>query len=535
MPFSSLPPSPAPHPYAIPMRIAELAEYAASGPLEPMPNRSQLLVVWGGKGALHLYEHPHKVARGFALLGRSASQAVAIGPGTSLQGLYIEFVHYPPSAADNRNSDPEFEMVQRCSADCMRLAAELYAAWQEQPDEGEPYRVQLLFSRLLSELRRELSSTRVASANWLSRAVQFIEANYTEDLTREQLAERANVSPEHFSRAFRKHTGRTFIDYLTMLRIRNAQSRILVDNTALNALARQVGFKEGLYLSRKFKDVVGMSPTAFRRKPKRIAALNLNHTGILMALGQTPELGVYTSWLEKNKARTSGHSGISLNPNGHTPTSLYDAVAEARPDMIIHYNTAKENRGLLPLAPVIELPFRTMNWREQLLMIANMVDKRREAEQWLARYDEQVDRINRALDERLGQRGTAIVWELAGDKAFACSGSYGRGAHILYGDLGFRPPEPALFSHGYVETSVEELYSYPADHIFITGTPSCPKSRPFLRRLSQAPQWSRLEAVRSNHLYWLYGADLFCGYDPLSTQAQLNILARQLLPDHKFA
>ncbi len=161
----------APHPYAIPMRIAELAEYAASGPLEPMPNRSQLLVVWGGKGALHLYEHPHKVARGFALLGRSASQAVAIGPGTSLQGLYIEFVHYPPSAADNRNSDPEFEMVQRCSADCMRLAAELYAAWQEQPDEGEPYRVQLLFSRLLSELRRELSSTRVASANWLSRAV----------------------------------------------------------------------------------------------------------------------------------------------------------------------------------------------------------------------------------------------------------------------------------------------------------------------------------------------------------------------------
>lgn len=103
MQFSPLLPSPAPHPYAIPMRIVELAEYAASGPLEPMPNRSQLIVVWGGKGALHLYEHQHKVARGFALLGRSGSQAVAIGLGTSLQGLYIEFVHYPPSAADNRS------------------------------------------------------------------------------------------------------------------------------------------------------------------------------------------------------------------------------------------------------------------------------------------------------------------------------------------------------------------------------------------------------------------------------------------------
>ncbi|MFC4600870.1 ABC transporter substrate-binding protein [Cohnella hongkongensis] len=537
MPLSPLIPSPEssfPHPNAIPMRIDGLAEYAASGPLEPLPGRSQLLLVWGGQGPLYICDQQHHATRGFTLLGRPSSQAVAVDPSTSLQGLYIEFVHYPSSAAD-RCSGTEFETVRHCSVGSLRLAAELHIAWQDLPDEDQPYRVQLLFSRLLAGLYQDLAAERASAEGWLAQAVQFIEANYNEDLTREQLAERANVSPEHFSRAFRKHTGRTFMDYLTMLRIRNAQSRMLVDNTRLNALAHQVGFKEGPYLSRKFKEVVGMSPTAFRHKPKRIAALNLNHTGILMALGQTPELGVYTSWLEKNKARMHARSGTALNPDGHTASTLYDAVSEARPDMIIHYNTATENTSLLPLAPIVALPFRTMSWRDQLLVIANMLNKAKEAEQWLAGYDEQIDRINQALDEKLGDRGTAIVWEIAHGKAYACSGSYGRGAHILYGDLGFRPPSPHWTAHGYVEASVEELYLHKADHIFITGTPSSPGSRPYLQRLFQSRRWSEMEAVRNKKLYWLHEPDLFCGYDPLSTQAQLKILTRRLLPNHKFA
>ncbi|XID93262.1 ABC transporter substrate-binding protein [Paenibacillaceae bacterium WGS1546] len=533
IPPARSPESHAPYPFCIPLKLTELADYALARRTETVPGRSQIVVVWGGKGHLRLYEQPHEAGRGFALLGRPSSPSINLAPGASLRGIHIEYEHYPSSAAVDSGL-PEFAIVQRCSSICLRLAAELHNAWKE-PNRADPYRVQLLFSRLLSELHQETAAARLSAEGWPEQAVQFIETYYNEDLTREQMAERARVSPEHFSRAFRKHTGRTFIDYLTMLRIRSAQCRILVENTGMNALAHQVGFKEGLYLSRKFKDVVGMSPTAFRRKPKRVAALNLNHTGILIALGQTPELGVYTSWLEKNKARAHAQSGISLNPSEHTPSTLYEAVAEARPDMIIHYNTATENRSLLPLAPVIELPFRTMSWREQLLLISNLLDKRREAEQWLSRYDEQIDRINRALDERLGPRGTAIVWEIADDKAYACSGSYGRGAHILYGDLGFRPPRQDMFAHGYVETAVEELDSYPADHIFMTGMPSCPKSRPYLQRLFHSPRWSKTEAVRSKRLYWLHEPVLFCGYDPLSTQAQLNILTRRLLPDHKFA
>lgn len=520
------------HRFCIPLRIFGLAEYASSRPCKAVPGRSQLLLVWGGKGHLQFYEQPHEAARGFVALGRPSSQSIVLGPQSSLQGIYIEFVQFP---SDERSCDsPEFELAQRCSTACIRLATELYAAWKE-PSEQEPYRVQLLFSGLLSELHRELAVTRLPVEDWLAWAVKFVETHYREDLTREMMAERAGVSPEHFSRAFRKYTGRTFIDYLNLLRIRSAQCLVLTENCGMNALAHKVGFKDGLYLSRKFKTVVGNSPTVYRRKRKRVAALNLNHTAMLIALGQIPELGVYTSWTEKKMHARNPQSGTALNPYGHTPSSLYDAVAEARPDFIINYSSASENKKMLPLAPVIELPFRTMNWREQFRVIAEAINQRSEAERWLDCYDAQVERINKALGGNPGQRGSAIVWEIAEDRAFGCSGSYGRGAHILYDDLGFQPPDRQWLSQGYLETTIEDLALYPADFIFITGVPACPNSRRRLRHLFRSPRWLELEAVRNKRVYLFQDPDLFCGYDPISTQAQLNLLAQRLLPGHKFA
>ncbi len=457
--------------------------------------------------------------------------------GSSLQGIYIEYEHYPSGVQRSYHSQ-KFEIMQRCSASILRLAAELHNAW-EKPSKEEPYQVQLLFSRLLSELHREMVAAQPSIEGWLEEAVQFIETHYNEDLTREQLAEHANVSPEHFSRAFRKHTGRTFIDYLTMQRIRNAQCCMLTETADMNTLAFKVGYKEGLYLSRKFKAVVGMSPTAFRQKHKRVAALNINHTAILIALGQIPEIGVYTPWTERMKNKTYSQNVAALDPNGHTPSTLYDAIAAARPDVIINYSTASVNTSLLPLAPVIGLPFQTMNWREQFRVIADAINKQQKAEDWLFHYDEQINRINEALDRRLGNRGTAIVWEIIGDRAFGFNGSFGRGAHNLYGDLGFRPPlslqHQDRFAQGYVETTIEAISSYPADFIFITGIPACPNLRQHLNQLFHSRKWLEMDAVRNKRVYVLQEPDLFCGYDPISTQEQLSVLMQGLLPDHKFA
>ncbi|UZM99729.1 hypothetical protein OL548_06515 [Lysinibacillus sp. MHQ-1] len=62
----------------------------------------------------------------------------------------------------------------------------------------------------------------------------------------------------------------------------------------LDDLAQVVGYREGTYLSRKFKEIVGVSPTVYYQKSKRLIVLNANHTACLLALGITPVLGVYS-------------------------------------------------------------------------------------------------------------------------------------------------------------------------------------------------------------------------------------------------
>ncbi|MGF7047757.1 ABC-type Fe3+-hydroxamate transport system substrate-binding protein [Paenibacillus sp. DS2015] len=207
--------------------------------------------------------------------------------------------------------------------------------------------------------------------------------------------------------------------------------------------------------------------------------MTFNHTAILWALGVIPELGVYSSWL---LSVTNVTSGQKLDPYPSNPALIYDEIADAEPDVIINYNSLEQNRTLIPLAPIIELPFMTMDWREQFRSIADVVDKRGQAEEWLEHYAEKVDAVNTKLDHHIGSRGTAIVWEIGTNGAYCFSSSYGRGCHILYDDLGFQIPavllEEGILHLGYIETPIETMTAYSADHIFIVSMPSEPARAP---------------------------------------------------------
>ncbi|MDI4643977.1 AraC family transcriptional regulator [Cohnella hashimotonis] len=518
------------HSFCLPVSLIDLADPCDDERLPLAPGSARIVLVWGGSGQLRMGVQGYEPTRGFAMVARTTGPLIVARPGT-LRGVVIEYMRFGQDGMSAAAGGLPDGCLKRCSAGILRLGAELLAAWQE-PDSTEPYQVQLLFSRLLIELRREMERQYGQATGWLQELTAFIREHYGEEMSREQLAADAGVSPEHFSRAFRKYTGKTFNEYLTLYRIRGAQRRLLTEPADLNTIADKVGYKEGLYFSRKFKSVVGMSPTVYRRQRKRVVALNWNHTATLLALDSMPELGVYMPWIKRRYAPV----GASLNPFAHTAESLYEAVADVRPDVIIHYGEASENASLVPLAPVIGLSFRSMSWREQFRAVAEAVNKSRQAEGWLARYEAQIGQIRMAMDKRHGRRGTAIVWELAGELAFGCGECFGRAAHILYGDLGFRPPAGLRerLARGYVEARIEAIPEYAADYVFITGMPASPHARRRLRRLFRSETWLAMEAVRNGRAYMLTDTEVCYGFDPLSTQEQLKMLTDCLLPGHNF-
>lgn len=96
------------------------------------------------------------------------------------------------------------------------------------------------------------------------RCRKFLEARYT-DLEGIGAAARAcHVSPEYFSRLFRKHTGTTAERYLKKLRLNQAVRLLQQSGLSVKEIALQVGFKDPFHFSKAFKSDHGVSPSHFR-------------------------------------------------------------------------------------------------------------------------------------------------------------------------------------------------------------------------------------------------------------------------------
>lgn len=160
------------------------------------------------------------------------------------------------------------------SQEMMLLGQQLETAWKERLN--KPLDPQRLLLELLTRLHEERQEGGAAqSVPWLSRVLDLLHRRYFEEWTRESLADYAGVSPEHFSRAFRKETGSTFKAYHNLLRIREAQLRLLTGQAHnVLELSRQVGYIDSYYFSKKFKSIIGLAPSLYLQKSRRIGRLD---------------------------------------------------------------------------------------------------------------------------------------------------------------------------------------------------------------------------------------------------------------------
>lgn len=100
----------------------------------------------------------------------------------------------------------------------------------------------------------------------IKKALEYIAAHYTENITLQSVADIVHLSKSYFSLYFKKQTGRNFVDYLIDLRIREAK-RLLVENeNRIYDVAEAAGFKDVKYFSKVFKKVTGLTPMTYREK-----------------------------------------------------------------------------------------------------------------------------------------------------------------------------------------------------------------------------------------------------------------------------
>ena len=101
---------------------------------------------------------------------------------------------------------------------------------------------------------------------YLEDAVQYIRTHYGEELTGKTVAASLGISESYLGKLFRQHMGYTFLEYLTMHRIRVALDLLSQTDLKTYHIAEMVGYKDTRYFSDIFKKLVGVTPTQYRNR-----------------------------------------------------------------------------------------------------------------------------------------------------------------------------------------------------------------------------------------------------------------------------
>lgn len=209
--------------------------------------------------------------------------------GVDERDLVIQFAHEPIARAAELM--PELAdlmpMLQRAShgIEFFGMGERAEAAWRRIKGAHGAQRL-AAFLDLLADLAastdyRLLSNVQMRGEDGSKdgERINAIVDRLTEDIatpvSAAELAAGLGMSESQFSRFFRRATGNSFTDFVTRIRINRACQLLMETDKLVNHIGLEVGFQNLANFNRRFRDVKGMTPSAFRRQ----AAQRFSHGG----------------------------------------------------------------------------------------------------------------------------------------------------------------------------------------------------------------------------------------------------------------
>ncbi len=96
--------------------------------------------------------------------------------------------------------------------------------------------------------------------------LEYIEKNYNKKISLEELAERNFYNPSYFSTIFKSCYGMTLTEYINNKRIVMAIKYLVETNLSAEKISRLVGFHNKNQFYKKFLNVTGKTPNAYRAR-----------------------------------------------------------------------------------------------------------------------------------------------------------------------------------------------------------------------------------------------------------------------------
>ena len=102
------------------------------------------------------------------------------------------------------------------------------------------------------------------SSTYVQKGIEYISANYSYNITVEDIADYVGLSRSHLFRSFESVLGQSPKEFLTDFRMRQACYLLEHASLSITAIANSIGFDNSLYFSKTFHKIKGMSPKEYR-------------------------------------------------------------------------------------------------------------------------------------------------------------------------------------------------------------------------------------------------------------------------------
>ncbi|UAL49372.1 AraC family transcriptional regulator [Sutcliffiella horikoshii] len=346
------------------------------------------------------------------------------------------------------------------------------------------------------------SMTEVQPLDDIDQTIHYINNNSHKQLTVQDLAEKARMTPVSFARAFKKKTGIPPKEYVLDTKLKKAKE-LIVQNKGINIkdVALQIGIQDEFYFSRLFKKREGLSPSIYIKKIQdRVAVVSqLFLQDHLLSLGIQPVAApVYPSIFPK----TNGVPSYLEKPlegtfllNAEKTFNSKD-IMTVDPDFIIKtslHHGEQQTLTWMKNKEVHSIDFQK-TWDDYLDQIARLFG-REEAVATIKKDMGQLEKRAKKMLRGVARSGEwAVVWvrneeiRLYGASNHACM-------ELLFQTLEFKPHQD-LPKSGYISITVNELLDLNPDKIlFLWSTKAA------VDRVAKHPEWNQLKAVENKDIY----------------------------------
>ncbi|MBO5306943.1 MAG: helix-turn-helix domain-containing protein [Lentisphaeria bacterium] len=162
----------------------------------------------------------------------------------------------------------KFESPLFCLTATREIAALIRSIHQEYNERNTNWQilVRLRFIELLLLIVRRTENKGHRNPEWTANYVrEYLQKNFSGDVSVQQLAQELRISPERLSRLYREYFGSGIIEDLKGFRLRHAGEQLSGTMLSITEIIRASGFNDPVYFYRCFHKAYHTTPERFRQ------------------------------------------------------------------------------------------------------------------------------------------------------------------------------------------------------------------------------------------------------------------------------